>query len=48
MRKKIGIMRNRLEYNMSGACVSIFCEPNNVDAASLESAVWLAASWIAS
>ena len=39
-------MRNRLECNTRGECVSIFCEPNSVDT-SLESDC-LAASWIAS
>ena len=41
-------MRDRLEYKMRGACVSIFCEPNNVDASCTESVDRLATSWIAS
>ena len=40
-------MRDRLECNARGDCVSIFCEPNKVDA-SLLSGGRLAASWTAS
>ena len=40
-------MRNRLECNTSGDCVSIFCEPKSVDTSAF-SDERLAASWIAS
>ena len=47
--KNRDVMRNRLEYKIRGACVSIFCVPNNVDGASFrESVDWLATNWIAS
>ena len=41
-------MKDRLEYKMRGAWVSMFCEPKNVDASWTDSLDRLAASWIAS
>jgi hypothetical protein len=40
-------MRDKLEYKMRGACVSIDCEPKNVDASCMDSIDQLAASCIA-
>jgi hypothetical protein len=40
-------MRDKLEYKMRGACVSIDCEPKNVHASCMDSIDQLAASCIA-